>query len=359
MSRHVQYVLIATGIFLVVYLVGKYVVPEVFLLFKYVLSLFIPFILALLLSILMEPAVRFLQERGGMARSVAVALTMMIIFGMLSFVLGVLVVRLLAELTELSASLPRHMLTLQVYFEDLVNRGILYYGTLPPAVTEQVQQHLIAFMDTVQEITRSVVDFLIHLIAIIPRIIMFILISLIATYFISRDRREITLLWLRVFPEPWGSRILEVSKQVAVAFMAYLRALSVLVTITTLQAIIGLHLIGSSYALTMGLLIGILDLIPVLGPGTVLLPWAVWSFMTGATFFGVKLLLLYLFILVVRMILEPRVVGKNLGLHPLAVLLSMYVGLKTIGVVGLIVGPIFVIAVQAAFKAGSSFNRFN
>lgn len=359
MSRQVQYVLIATGIFVVVYLVGKYVVPEVFLFFKYVLSILIPFILAVLFSIVMEPAIRFLQARGGLPRSAAVALTMMFIFGLLSFIVGVLLVRLVAELTELSVSLPRHMLGLQVIFEDWVNQGILYYGTLPPAVTDQVQQNFAAFMDTIQQVTRSVVDFLVHLIAIIPGMIMFILFSLIATYFISRDRREIAILWLRVIPEPWGSRILEVSRQVAGAFMAYLRAQSVLVTITTVQAIIGLHLIGSNYALTMGLLIGILDMIPVLGPGTVLLPWAAWSFMTGSPLFGVKVLLLYLFILVVRMVLEPRVLGTNLGLHPLAVLLAMYVGLKTIGVVGLIMGPIFLIAVLAAFKAGSSFNRFN
>ena len=359
MSRHIQYVLIATGIFLFVYLVGKYVVPEIFLFLKYILSLLVPFILAVLLSMLMEPAVRFIQERGGLPRSFAVALTMMFIIGLFSFILGVLMVRLVTELTELSASLPRHMLALQVLFEDWVNQGIIYYGTLPPAVTEQVQQSIAAFMDTIQQVTRSVVDFLIHLIAIIPGTIIFILISLVATYFISRDRREIAILWLRVIPEPWGSRIMEVSRQVAGAFMAYLRAQGILISITTLQAIIGLYLVGSNYALTMGMLIGILDMIPVLGPGTVLLPWAAWSFMTGSPLFGFKILILYLFILVVRMVLEPRVVGTSLGLHPLAVLLSMYVGLKTIGVVGLILGPIFVIAVQAALKAGSSFKRFN
>ncbi|MEW5953537.1 MAG: sporulation integral membrane protein YtvI [Bacillota bacterium] len=357
MSRHVQNILIIAVIILVVYLAGKYVVPDVLYVILYVLSLLVPFILAVLVSILMEPAVSFLQNRGNLPRGLAVGLTMLIILGVLSFIIGVMVVRLVAELTELSIALPGHIAVLQVYFQDWVDKGIIYYGALPPAVSEQVQQNLIAFTESIQGLLRSVVDGLIHLLSIIPNMIMFILITLIATFFISRDRHEISRLWLRIMPVPWGANTLEVSRKIAEAFMKYVRASSVLVALTTVQSIIGLHLIGSSYALTMGILIGILDMIPVLGPGTVLLPWALWSLLTGAPFFGVKLLLLYLFVQVVRAVLEPRIMAANLGLHPLAVLVSMYVGLKTIGVLGLVMGPLLVIAIQAGIKSGLTLNR--
>lgn len=357
MSRYVQNILIVAGIILVVYLAGKYIVPDVFHVIMYILSLLVPFILAVLVSILMEPAVRFLEDRGNLPRGIAVGITMLIILSVLSFIIGVIVVRLVTELTELSIAMPRHISILQVYFQDWVEKGIIFYGTLPPAVSDQVQQNLIAFTETIQRMLRAVADELIYFISIIPSLIMFILISLIGTFFISRDRHEIARLWLRVMPDPWGGNILEISRKIAEAFMAYVRAMSVLVSITMVQSIIGLHLVGSNYALTLGIIIGILDMIPVLGPGTILLPWAIWSLLTGSAFFGVKLLVLYLFILVVRAILEPRIMGSRLGLHPLAVLVSMYVGLKTIGVLGLIVGPLFVIAVQAGIKSGVSLNR--
>jgi predicted PurR-regulated permease PerM len=117
-------------------------------------------------------------------------------------------------------------------------------------------------------------------------------------------------------------------------------------------SIAGLYLSGAQYALTVGLLVSFFDLIPVLGPATVYLPWIIWSFVSGSTAFGVKLTVLYLTVLVVRQVMETKIVSANLGLHPLATLVAMYAGLKTIGIPGLVLGPIVMIAAMAVFKAG-------
>ena len=90
----------------------------------------------------------------------------------------------------------------------------------------------------------------------------------------------------------------------------------------------------------------------MLGTGTVLVPWGAACLIIGKTRTGVYLLLLYLVIMVVRYIVEPKVVGSQLGLHPLLSLVAMFVGLRVFGVVGLILGPAVVVAVQAIMRSG-------
>ncbi|RYD06576.1 hypothetical protein N752_02600 [Desulforamulus aquiferis] len=84
-------------------------------------------------------------------------------------------------------------------------------------------------------------------------------------------------------PAPFGERSLHVLKAVFGAFLGYIRAQGILVSISTFISILGLYIIGAEYALTMGLLIGFFDIIPVLGPSTVILPWVIWSLVSGST----------------------------------------------------------------------------
>ncbi|MEG3070581.1 MAG: sporulation integral membrane protein YtvI [Candidatus Syntrophopropionicum ammoniitolerans] len=175
---------------------------------------------------------------------------------------------------------------------------------------------------------------------------------LLSSYFIARDKKMIMNFIAHLLPDPWGEKIINASRDVAAAFMAYIKAQAILVFISTSMSVTGLYLIGADYALVVGLTIGIFDLIPVLGPATIYLPWLIWSFATGATIFGIKLSILYLIVLVVRQILETKIVSGNLGLHPLATLISMYAGLWTLGLPGLVLGPVFLIAIQSFYKAG-------
>jgi len=94
-----------------------------------------------------------------------------------------------------------------------------------------------------------------------------------------------------------------------------------------------------------------MDIIPVLGPGTLIIPWAVWSFVVGDIGFGIGLLVIYIIVSVTRYILEPKIVGDRVGLHPLAALAAIFIGMKLFGLVGLILGPITLAVVLAMLKA--------
>ncbi len=351
------YVLASAVTLLSVYLAAKYVVPEVLSWLLYLLAILFPFLLAVIFSIFMEPLVVFFGRSGRVSRTVAVSATMLVFFGGISTILTFIILRLVKELSDLYLTLPQRVEEAQQFIDLWVKKGVLFYGTLPKSVTDNLRASLNNLTSTIQHRTGELLSILLNILSGIPSVIMVILVSLIATYFFSRDREKIARLWLRIVPPPWGTHVLEVSKQVTVAFQAYVRAQFILVSITTFLSIIGLCIIGAKYALTIGLLVGFLDMIPVLGPGTIYVPWAIWSFVTGDVLLGIKLTVLYLLVMVVRAVLEAKVVATNLGLHPLAVLIAMFVGLKTIGIIGLILGPMLVIAILAAVKAGSSVNK--
>ncbi|MCL6638940.1 MAG: sporulation integral membrane protein YtvI [Firmicutes bacterium] len=320
--------------------------------YRYVLPVLTPFLIAVVFTLLMDPLIGFLQRRAKLSRSISTMAAMVLFFGGIGFVITLIVLKLVDELITLSAMLPEHSEELWIIYHDLVGRATEFYGTLPANVTASLEQSFANLTANLQGLISGVVNTILQFISLVPGTITILVVSLLATYFLARDRQLIVQLWLYFAPEPWGTKSVVIARQVAAAFTGYLRAQAVLVLITMLLSVAGLYLTGAKYALTVGLLVGFFDLIPVLGPATVYLPWIVWSFVDGSTAFGVKLTILYLIVLVVRQVLETKIVSANLGLHPLATLLAMYAGLKTVGIAGLVLGPILLIAALAVFKAG-------
>ncbi len=319
--------------------------------FKYLLPVFLPFIIALFLSMLMEPLVRWLQNRLKLSRGLAALISMVIFFGGFMLVVSTIILQLVAELIKLSISLPEVAAELQKYYHYLVDKATAFYVTLSPGVLSSLEQSINNLTSSLQGLISKAVNTILLFMSFVPGTVVIIIVSLLATYFLIRDRHKFAAKLRHLIPEPWGDKTIIVIREIGVAFVGYLKAQSILIFISTTISVIGLYFAGAEYALTMGLIIGFFDLIPVLGPATIYIPWAIWSFATGATGFGIKISVIYIIVLVSRQLLEAKIVATNLGLHPLAVLIAMYVGLKTMGLLGLILGPILLIAVQAVIKA--------
>lgn len=320
--------------------------------FKYILPVLVPFIIALVLSILMEPVIRILQSRARMSRGFATLTAMVFVFGGIVVIISIIILQLVAELIQLSVSLPGLAAEFMVYYQDVIGRVTAFYVNLPPGVTSTLEQNITSITSNLQGLVTRAANSLLLFVSLVPGTLTVLVVSVLATYFLARDRHLFVELLLRVVPAPWGEKTLTVLREVSAAFISYLRAQAILVLITTVLSVSGLYLIGADYALTMGLLVGFFDLIPVLGPATIYLPWLIWSFATGNTGFGIRITVLYAVVLLVRQVLETKIVSANLGLHPLATLVAMYAGLKTLGLAGLILGPIILIAIQAVLKAG-------
>lgn len=352
-----KFFLAAVAALALFYFSSKYFLPELMRVLHIIAGLLVPFIAALVLAVFMEPLVKVLVERMRLKRAWAAILTMLLVLGIMLFLLTLLVTRLVVELIDLSVTLPRYVEPVQHFLQQTLEQGRFYYFKLPAAVTDTLQNSMQFVTGKAAALAAGAANQLLAVVSSLPSLVLGIIVTLIATYFLLRDRHVITLFWLNTVPAPWGKRVLEVVQDVSSAFMAYVRAQLMLISFTTLQAIVGLYIIGAKYALTIGLVLGFLDLIPVLGPATLLIPWGVWAIISGQVAFGIKLIVLYLLLWLVRQLLEARVVAGNMGLHPLAVLLAMYAGLRLLGVVGLVLGPISIIALQAVYRSWVKYRQ--
>ncbi|MFZ5596118.1 MAG: sporulation integral membrane protein YtvI [Bacillota bacterium] len=347
---------LAVAVLAMIYLSAIYFVPELFNILSKVLSLMVPFIVAALLALLMEPLVSLITGGTPIKRPLAVALSMTTVLGVIGLLVVLAVIRLTRELIDLSVSLPHYVKPVQEFILLYFERSKILYFSLPPEITDRVSQNLGAITGALSNSAGSIALYLVGLASVLPQTVLGIIVAVIATYFFSRDRDVLVKFWLNMVPEPWGQKSLGVIRETSRAFLSYLRAQLFLITLTTVQAIAGLYIIGAEYALTMGLLIGFFDILPMLGPATIIIPWAAWSFISGDMAFGIKLAVLYVILWVVRQSLEARVVAAELGLHPLAVLSVMYIGLKLIGVAGVILGPVLLIAGQAIYRYSKTHN---
>ena len=126
----------------------------------------------------------------------------------------------------------------------------------------------------------------------------------------------------------------------------WLKAECILLAVTFCQLLVGLLLIRQEYALLLAVLIALIDALPVFGTGTVLAPWAAVECLLGNVPKGAALLALFAVISVVRSVLEPKLVGRHLGLDPLVTLMALYVGYKLWGVGGMIFAPLLAVTIM-------------
>ncbi len=130
------------------------------------------------------------------------------------------------------------------------------------------------------------------------------------------------------------------------ALGGYVRAQLILMSITFCELFIGLSVLNVKYSFILAIIIAIVDAIPVFGTGTVLLPWALISLLSGSYKMALGLLIIYAICLTVRQLLEPKIISSQIGLHPLFTLFAMYVGFRLIGLIGMILGPVAAIIIK-------------
>ena len=162
---------------------------------------------------------------------------------------------------------------------------------------------------------------------------------MISCFYFSVEYDVVCGALMRLVPARYAPRLPQWKKRAVGAFKRYLRAYFLLLLLTFFELLVGLAILGSDYVFLLAFLTALLDILPVLGVGTVLLPYALFSFVMGNRFLGLGLLILYGVITLVRQIVEPHLVGKSLGLHPILMLMSFYVGLRLFGVGGILIGP--------------------
>jgi sporulation integral membrane protein YtvI len=186
----------------------------------------------------------------------------------------------------------------------------------------------------------------------LPAAFIFITVTLLACYYFTADDGGLGVSLqsaaARLLPLSAQDRLPALGRRLKRLGRQYIRACLLLGLLTFLLSFIGLAVLRVPYAFILALLLAVVDLLPLLGTGIILIPWAVISLLLGQIRLGIGLLVLYGVASLVRQILEPKLIGEGLGLHPLFSLLAMYAGLRLFGVGGMILAPLVAAGIKSA-----------
>ena len=319
---------------------------------EYLLPPTLPFILGTLLAIGAEPLVSLAGRRLKLPRSLAsgvgVTLTLLLLLTLISLI-GALSVkqlmRLAQDLPDIRQTATQGTQQLKGFLLDLSHKTP---KSIAPALTGTVNA---AFDDTsalMEKLGRKGAQVFTGTLSRVPRVVLTLATGILAGFMISGRLPKLKSGLSKYIPDQWRNRYIPALQSMKTALLGWLTAQLKLAGITWCIVGIGFLFLKIPYGILWALPVAIIDAVPVLGTGTILLPWALVSFLQGHMAKGIGLIVIYGLSLATRTILEPRLVGKHLGLDPLWTLAAFYTGFLLWGVGGMLLAPVLATAVKAA-----------
>ena len=324
---------------------------------KYIL----PFIIAYFFASVIEPLVKFIEKKIKIPRKIGTVFSILFVLGTIGTIIGFLISRLFKEVRNVYLSLEINMETLTRFFERIIQKLDGLFIQFPIQVNDLIDKGIDELTNNLQAILGKIIDWAqasIQIALSLPQILIFILVTILATYFMSSDKTNIIRFLDLQIPANWLNKTKNITQNVFSAFFGWLRAQLILTSITFTELLIGLLILRVNNAFLIALLIALVDVLPILGAGTVLVPWAIIALLLGNTKLALSLALLYVIIIFVRQLIEPKVLGKQIGVHPLFTLAGMYIGLRIWGVAGMFIGPLCIVALKYLFEGVAKADSF-
>ena len=309
-----------------------------------------PFIIAFIISSLMEPLVRLFVKRARLKRHLAAALSLLLVLSTFGFLIFLLISKLISEVISIYNALPHFYAPIYNSINLIISKATALYYWLPPEVTQNLPNVTTDLAQSMVNILNSFAKGVLNTAISLPEALIFLLVTILSTYFLSSDRNKITSVFATHLPDSWIRKIKSIINDLFSALFGYIRAQLIMMCITFTELSIGFFIIGVRYFILLALVVSVIDALPILGTGSVLLPWAAFAFISGNSRTGISLLIIYAVVLIVRQMLEPKILSQQIGVHPLLTLMAMYAGLKLFGVGGLILGPITVLLLKNIFS---------
>lgn len=316
----------------------------------------LPFLLGWGLACLLEPTVGFFCRKLRLGRRWSAASVLLAFLALLTAGSFFLLRRLWFELTSLSSKFPVWMQFLQNLNQRLDH--VIYRWTV--AVSPEFRSTLqAALAGTVGQLTAllssfasSVLEWLSDGLLALPRLALFLFTALLASYFFLAGKPALTAFFRKQIPTHRLPYLKKILQQLKNALGGWLKAQGILLAVTFLLLTAGFLLIGVNTALLLAAGIALLDALPVFGTGTILLPWSLFCILNGDLLRGASLAALYAVLWLTRSLLEPKLIAKRAGLHPLASLFAMYLGFSLFGVTGMILTPLAAVLAAQLYDSG-------
>ncbi|WP_240689167.1 sporulation integral membrane protein YtvI [Ammoniphilus sp. YIM 78166] len=325
----------------------------VFIYFQF--SVFIPILLAFITALALEPLVQWFQK--GLKtdkRLVPVSITFTLFVLAIGIVMHFTITYLVREAIKFIYRLPHYVVEITRFLEELIrdfNRAIADLPQKDLIIRELEQQSQLTLAKT-QMLSQNAIPTIAEWIQSIPNMLIVTLIYLITLFLVSLDMPGIIHNFYSHFQENTRNKLHYIFTKLSRVFTGFLKAQVLISIVIFIVAYVGLLYITPKNALIMAIIIWIIDVIPLIGSIVILLPWSLYTLISGNTTMGLQLLILTIILLILRRTLEPKIMGDQIGLSALPTLLSLYFGFYFFGFLGMIIGPLVLIAIRSASEVG-------
>ncbi|MBO5746203.1 MAG: sporulation integral membrane protein YtvI [Clostridia bacterium] len=327
----------------------------VFIVLKLITGILFPFAAALLITVSLQGTVDRLVKNFRIRRKPASVMAVTVIFSGVGLVIFWLVRALYRQTVELIEALPSYsenitstLNTLTEKFHQLLDRipflsdGAL--NTMPSTALDTVTERLASAL------TSAATSFA----AGVPKFVLSLLVMIIASIYFAKDFDDIKRFLKGVIEQRNWHWVFNFKEILHNKTARLLRGYFLIILLTFFELSLGLMLLRVKYALIIAAVTAVVDILPILGSGTVLIPWAVVSALLGNTGLGIGLVVLYLIITTVRNFTEPRIIGSKIGVHPLVMLAAVFLGLTLFGAVGVIAAPLLTVTAKAFYDSSKA-----
>lgn len=355
------------------------IIAIAFFAIRYALGVFMPLFIALVVGALLQKPKNFLVRKtplkSGAASAICVLLSMVIIVALFSLI-GV---RLVDEVRGFINDLVNQFATFEQAIDKVETWCTNFAASLPEFIrktaTESVTEAFAKLKKSLTESNNGGADLTTQIMGALsgkfniswiktpingvistatklPSMFVAVIITIVSTCFVTSDFTKITTFIMNQFPEERRNDFSRAKTILRSSLGKMAKAYAQIMGVTFLEMLIGLfvlNLVGvykSGYIAIIAAATAVIDIVPVLGTGTVLIPWAVYSLIVGNYGLAIGLLIIYACISVIRQIIEPKLVAGQLGLSPVVTIFAMYVGLKLFGVLGMLLIPLLVIMLK-------------
>lgn len=299
---------------------------------------YLPFLIAFVISMLIEPLIRKLMNKFGFTRKISSIIVFILTFGI---IIGILVWGITTIISESSNLLSNF----NYYYEKangLVQNVLAKFNdgriNLPDNVLNILRENAFVILEKVSNYLQNMLGNIISGIAKIPTIAIYFGVSFLALYFFCTDKIYMLDELEHHLSEKWMKKLTTHIREIAQVLGGYLKAQLTLIFISFVICLIGLYILSFSgfnvgFPLITALAIGFVDALPILGTGTIMIPWAIFSSLNGDLSLGISITILWIIMSLIRQFLEPKIVSGNIGIHPIFTIIAMYTGFKFLGVI--------------------------
>ncbi len=321
----------------------------VYVILRYAIFIVMPFLVGFFIASFLNSIAVYLSKKYSIKRKPAAILILLIFYATVGMFVTIFVVRLAAWVGDVSERLP---VIYSETVEPLFERVSMWADGMLDRFGRYVDRNFLGtlggFIDSaknsvgaaVSDISVRAISWLSGFAASVPKFVVELIFSVVSSFFFMIDYEDIIRYAKSRLPKKAVGILGELKDKFFLTIVRYLRSYTVIMLFTFAELTVGLMIIGTENVLIPALLISLFDALPVLGTGMIMVPWALIELLRGSIRFGMGLIVVWAVVSIVRNILEPRIVGKQVGLHPVCTLIAMFVGTKLFGFVGLILLPV-------------------